>query len=98
MSSKSAARQKGSCTARAAQLVRDGGAETVSASRAGSSAGGRISRPCESLLTITDGLSKQQPLGCSLHGQAGDLGDRSEERRVGKECRSRWAPYQLRQK
>ena len=22
-----------------------------------------------------------------------DLGDRSEERRVGKECRSRWSPY-----
>src|SRR5258706_10821263 len=23
----------------------------------------------------------------------GDVGDRSEERRVGKECRSRWSPY-----
>src|ERR1017187_2034379 len=32
----------------------------------------------------------------SLDGQElrlGDLGDRSEERRVGKECRSRWSPY-----
>ena len=26
-------------------------------------------------------------LGCSWHG------NRSEERRVGKECRSRWSPY-----
>ena len=25
---------------------------------------------------------------CKVH-----LGDRSEERRVGKECRSRWSPY-----
>ena len=24
---------------------------------------------------------------------AGSPGDRSEERRVGKECRSRWSPY-----
>ena len=23
----------------------------------------------------------------------GEAGDRSEERRVGKECRSRWSPY-----
>ena len=26
-------------------------------------------------------------------GAASMLGDRSEERRVGKECRSRWSPY-----
>ena len=25
--------------------------------------------------------------------QTGKMGDRSEERRVGKECRSRWSPY-----
>ena len=24
---------------------------------------------------------------------SGNMGDRSEERRVGKECRSRWSPY-----
>ncbi len=24
---------------------------------------------------------------------SGDIGERSEERRVGKECRSRWSPY-----
>ena len=33
-----------------------------------------------------------------LHGQVvfswtGHVGARSEERRVGKECRSRWSPY-----
>src|SRR5256885_16741585 len=27
-----------------------------------------------------------------------DPGDRSEERRVGKECRSRWSPYHLKKK
>ena len=27
------------------------------------------------------------------HGQEGVINDRSEERRVGKECRSRWSPY-----
>ena len=27
------------------------------------------------------------------NSQAGDVDDRSEERRVGKECRSRWSPY-----
>ena len=26
-------------------------------------------------------------------GELEALGDRSEERRVGKECRSRWSPY-----
>ena len=33
----------------------------------------------------------------SRHGgfdlELGCIGDRSEERRVGKECRSRWSPY-----
>ena len=43
----------------------------------------------------TDGL--RYMIECekeSSHRQsAGDLGVRSEERRVGKECRSRWSPY-----
>ena len=30
---------------------------------------------------------------CSHHGQTPPCVDRSEERRVGKECRSRWSPY-----
>ena len=29
----------------------------------------------------------------SVVGKSVDLGGRSEERRVGKECRSRWSPY-----
>ena len=32
------------------------------------------------------------PLG-KIVGIAGVSGSRSEERRVGKECRSRWSPY-----
>ena len=31
--------------------------------------------------------------GGRFQSQAGDFGFRSEERRVGKECRSRWSPY-----
>ena len=29
----------------------------------------------------------------AVGGALVDIGDRSEERRVGKECRSRWSPY-----
>ena len=32
-------------------------------------------------------------LGTPLRAVAQDAGVRSEERRVGKECRSRWSPY-----
>ena len=31
--------------------------------------------------------------GLELAAQGADIVDRSEERRVGKECRSRWSPY-----
>ena len=31
--------------------------------------------------------------GALSNTPAADLGARSEERRVGKECRSRWSPY-----
>jgi len=31
--------------------------------------------------------------GGGSQGARGEAGDRSEERRVGKECRSRWSPY-----
>ena len=33
------------------------------------------------------------PGGCSRRGAKGPRTTRSEERRVGKECRSRWSPY-----
>src|SRR5688572_32327975 len=36
-------------------------------------------------------IGKGQPLGMLI---IGDRVNRSEERRVGKECRSRWSPYQ----
>src|SRR5690606_41904654 len=41
-------------------------------------------------------LGPEQPLGTGEGGDEGCQGRRirSEERRVGKECRSRWAPYQ----
>src|SRR2546427_11726074 len=35
----------------------------------------------------------QGPLGVGVQGGCGPGGLRSEERRVGKECRSRWSPY-----
>ena len=45
-------------------------------------------------------LRKSQPYECYKDfdfkipiGKNGDCYDRSEERRVGKECRSRWSPY-----
>ena len=42
----------------------------------------------------TNGLALQN-ITFNIHGQKrkGLDGDRSEERRVGKECRSRWSPY-----
>src|SRR5687768_17788041 len=33
------------------------------------------------------------PIPTKFTGRTFDLDDRSEERRVGKECRSRWSPY-----
>src|SRR5690606_32369244 len=55
---------------------------------------------------IVEGLQKIQPgipvqvveaAGTPAAGAAGAAPDRSEERRVGKECRSRWAPYHERE-
>ena len=34
-----------------------------------------------------------RPAGTADNGYSGDCFTRSEERRVGKECRSRWSPY-----
>ena len=38
-------------------------------------------------------MSFASPLGIGLSSDAEYLDIRSEERRVGKECRSRWSPY-----
>jgi hypothetical protein len=51
--------------------------------RTAKSAGGTIRRLAESSFTITVGLTRQQPLGCSLHGHvgafAGDFGQQPSE-------------------
>ena len=39
------------------------------------------------------GLDSDHPMAAGEVGRAGVAIDRSEERRVGKECRSRWSPY-----
>ena len=47
-------------------------------------------------ITIHINLPLQQIIGADLREYSDDTGDitlRSEERRVGKECRSRWSPY-----
>src|SRR5215208_1476784 len=44
--------------------------------------------PLELLLPYSEGAALAE-----LHDVAGELERRSEERRVGKECRSRWSPY-----
>ena len=41
------------------------------------------------LEVLLNALGEGEPCG----DNAGNLQDRSEERRVGKECRSRWSPY-----
>ena len=46
----------------------------------------------DDLLRLVDALNpKNEPGRLTLYGRFGS--DRSEERRVGKECRSRWSPY-----
>src|SRR2546430_7512829 len=39
------------------------------------------------------GSWSRSPSGCDRPSTLGRDGPRSEERRVGKECRSRWSPY-----
>src|SRR5256885_13311480 len=41
---------------------------------------------------------EERPRVCQAVAAAAAQGDRSEERRVGKECRSRWSPYHLKKK
>src|SRR5256886_11095480 len=42
---------------------------------------------------LVSGLSFRDETPIALRGRPRDLRPRSEERRVGKECRSRWSPY-----
>src|SRR5256886_17424394 len=48
---------------------------------------GRLRRPQVLLPVVGEGAGERQ------YRTDEHLGDRSEERRVGKECRSRWSPY-----
>src|SRR3712207_9411931 len=43
-------------------------------------------------------LAVVEPLGHEAEHLELSIGQRSEERRVGKECRSRWSPYHLKKK
>ena len=45
------------------------------------------------VLMLSTYPEKQYAVRCIQLGAAGYLHKRSEERRVGKECRSRWSPY-----
>src|SRR2546430_15137101 len=64
--------------------------------------GGRLeTRKCAGRIAALSKLMRKQPVSGSLgvshtrwatHGKVTDQ-NRSEERRVGKECRSRWSPY-----
>src|SRR5919197_3242380 len=50
--------------------------------------------PDDRLLVTGEGLKRLEPDGSTVrHADLSGLGVRSEERRVGKECRSRWSPY-----
>ena len=45
------------------------------------------------LMTVVHKLDRSKGLDLILHTPGGETAARSEERRVGKECRSRWSPY-----
>ena len=44
------------------------------------------------IVAVTKGFGPDAVVAARAAGLT-DLGERSEERRVGKECRSRWSPY-----
>ena len=50
-----------------------------------------ICSECGSVMEFED--EWEDTLVCPHCGRSIDLDERSEERRVGKECRSRWSPY-----
>ena len=53
----------------------------------------RVARAHESVFTEANGWSGQFPGTPGYYYFADSDEGRSEERRVGKECRSRWSPY-----
>ena len=52
-----------------------------------------VSELKERLLNLVDVFEEKESLLTELDRAIGDGDHRSEERRVGKECRSRWSPY-----
>src|SRR2546429_2331765 len=48
---------------------------------------------CRRTLTAGRPATEDSRLGLAVHTSCQHTGKRSEERRVGKECRSRWSPY-----
>src|SRR3712207_7367632 len=62
--------------------------------------GGDVARQDQRRVAERLAAGELEVVGAQDHGVAGELDDaglerdpRSEERRVGKECRSRWSPY-----
>ena len=55
--------------------------------------GGRVVGPIGGAIITIPALMAHEWLAMPAASTAGLLGGRSEERRVGKECRSRWSPY-----
>jgi len=53
----------------------------------------RVHPPTERFAAVDDHLDVLVPVGSDGRQGAPEEGHRSEERRVGKECRSRWSPY-----
>src|SRR2546427_1361897 len=57
----------------------------------------RRSQQRETAVEKAEGIEKEDvgitPLGVPMLAGPGAISTRSEERRVGKECRSRWSPY-----
>ena len=65
-------------------------------SESGSSGGLMLTLAIYDLITEDDIAAGRTIVGTgtiSVDGTVGEIDGRSEERRVGKECRSRWSPY-----
>src|SRR5256885_16872548 len=55
--------------------------------------GGNLGTNAGGTQVVRYGNTRELCLGLEVVTPQGEVWDRSEERRVGKECRSRWSPY-----